>query len=137
MNLRSMGWAVSISVALMGCGGDATNGTDASVQADASLESLCATSCRRSSDACPEIQRDPYRTLCTDTCVNSLRDFPAVCRGLLDANMRCVDRAPAVCGEPLEPICPAESCALNACIAAEQVRQGIEPNFRGTCDGGA
>ena len=68
-----MGWAGLISVALMGCGVAAGSGADASVQADASAETLCVDFCLRS---------------------------------------------------------------IDACIAAEQVRQGIEPNFRGTCDAG-
>ncbi len=131
-----MGWAGLISVALMGCGGAAGSGADASVQADASLETLCSSLCRRSSDACPAIQREGYRALCTDSCLGSLRDLPSVCRDEMETSLRCVGRAPAMCGEPLEPICPAETCAVNACVAAEQVRQGIEPNFRGTCDAG-
>ena len=131
-----MGWAVVISAAIMGCDGVAGNGTDAAVQADASLESLCATYCRRSSDVCPAVQREGYRLNCTDICLRSLRDLPTVCRGELEASFRCIERLPATCGEPVEPVCPNESCAVDACVAAEQIRQGIEPNFRGTCDAG-
>jgi hypothetical protein len=127
-----------IALCLGACGGSVATTPDAATDARAATDGgglvLCEDLCVRSAAVCPAIQQAGWLALCRSYCPSS--SVPAACASLEQASFRCLLRSPATCGEPTEPVCPAESCAVNACVAAEQRRQGIEPNFRGTCDGG-
>lgn len=122
-----------VLAAATGCGTSA--GSDASASLGVSLEARCASSCRRHSETCDATQREAYRLSCISQCQQDVRSVPEVCRGYYPAVFDCAEQNPT-CGVSSQSPCEAAACPLNACVAAEQRRQGLSPSFSGTCDAG-